>query len=68
MGVIFCVAAPTEAPRNVEVRAKSSTDLEVLWEAPPSAHWNSEMLSYKVGYKLVCYMHLRLLFSVQPLL
>ena len=32
---------------------KSSTQLEMTWEAPTLAHWNSEHLSYKVGYKYV---------------
>ena len=48
---VFLFSAPTEAPRNVQVKQKSSTELEAIWEAPPIAHWNSEMLSYKIGYK-----------------
>ncbi len=31
--------------------SKSSTELEITWDSPPLAHWNSEYLSYKIGYK-----------------
>ena len=49
----FTLLAPTAAPRNVQLAPKSSTQLEITWEAPTLAHWNSEHLSYKVGYKYV---------------
>ena len=58
---LFLFSAPTEAPRNVQVKQKSSTELEAIWEAPSIAHWNSEMLSYKIGYKWVLTM-----FEVKP--
>ena len=44
-------AAPSAEPRSLTVSPKSSTQLEITWEAPPLSHWNSEHLSYKVGYK-----------------
>ncbi len=47
------LAAPSAEPRNVQLTPKSSTQLEITWEAPSLAHWNSEYLSYKVGYKYV---------------
>ncbi len=37
----------------MQLAPKSSTQLEITWEAPILAHWNSEHLSYKVGYKYV---------------
>ena len=51
--IYFTLPAPTAAPRNVQLAPKSSTQLEITWEAPTLAHWNSEHLSYKVGYKYV---------------
>lgn len=45
--------APTAQPKNLELSPKSSTQLEITWEAPPLPHWNSELLSYKIGYKEV---------------
>ena len=45
------IPAPTDGPRNMQLKAKSSTEMEVHWDAPAPAHWNSEMLSYKIGYK-----------------
>lgn len=44
-------SAPTAQPRNLQVTPKSSTELEVEWNAPPFAQWNSELLTYKIGYK-----------------
>ncbi|CAB4064373.1 DSCAM [Lepeophtheirus salmonis] len=44
---------PGSPPRNVEVLSKSSTELRVLWTSPPISNWNSELLSYKIGYKEV---------------
>ena len=45
--------APASPPRNLEVIPTSSTALEITWDAPPFSHWNSELLSYKIGYKWV---------------
>jgi len=43
--------APNSQPRNLDVVSKTSTELELSWDAPPMIHWNSERLSYKVGYR-----------------
>ncbi|CAG2054815.1 unnamed protein product, partial [Timema podura] len=43
--------APGGAPRNVQVEATSSTELQVTWEAPESQLWNGDILGYHVGYK-----------------
>ena len=49
--VYVSFAAPSSQPRNVQLTPKSSTQLEITWEAPTLVDWNSEHLSYKVGYK-----------------
>ena len=49
--VYVSFAAPSSPPRNVQLTPKSSTQLEITWEAPTLVDWNSEHLSYKVGYK-----------------
>ncbi len=43
--------APASPPRNIEVLPRSSSALEITWDSPPFSHWNSEYLSYKIGYK-----------------
>ena len=43
--------APASPPRNLEAIPVSSTELQVTWDSPPFAHWNSEKLRYKIGYK-----------------
>ena len=47
--------APASPPRNIEVIPRSSTSLEVTWDSPPFSHWNSELLSFKIGYKCAIY-------------
>ena len=49
--VYISFVAPSSQPRNVQLTPKSSTQLEITWEAPTLVDWNSEHLSYKVGYK-----------------
>ena len=51
--MVLSYVAPSAEPRNVQLTPKSSTQLEITWEAPSLVHWNSEHLSYKVGYKYV---------------
>ena len=43
--------APTAQPQNLQAAPISSTELEISWDAPPLAQWNSELLNYKIGYK-----------------
>ena len=51
MHVFYYFLAPTAQPRNLQATPLSSTELEVSWDAPPLAQWNSELLNYKIGYK-----------------
>ena len=51
ISVFFSV--PNSQPRNLDVISKTSTELELSWDAPPMMHWNSERLSYKVGYRYI---------------
>uniref|UniRef100_A0A8D0CKB7 Sidekick cell adhesion molecule 1 n=1 Tax=Scleropages formosus TaxID=113540 RepID=A0A8D0CKB7_SCLFO len=43
-------AAPSMAPQNIVVNALSSTQLEVLWEAPPVETQNGNIQGYKIHY------------------
>ncbi|KAG7459979.1 hypothetical protein MATL_G00216340 [Megalops atlanticus] len=43
-------AAPSVAPQNIQVNALSSTQLEVLWEAPPIETQNGNIQGYKIHY------------------
>ena len=51
--MISFLSAPNSPPRNLDVLSKTSTELELSWDAPPMTHWNSERLGYKVGYRYV---------------
>lgn len=42
---------PSEPPVDVRAEAKSSTELVVTWEPPPSDSWNGNLLGYHVGYQ-----------------
>ncbi|KAJ8389678.1 hypothetical protein AAFF_G00115540 [Aldrovandia affinis] len=43
-------AAPSVAPQNIQVNTLSSTQLEVLWEAPPVETQNGNIQGYKIHY------------------
>ncbi|KAI1884631.1 hypothetical protein AGOR_G00228370 [Albula goreensis] len=43
-------AAPSLAPQNIQVNTLSSTQLEVLWEAPPLETQNGNIQGYKIHY------------------
>ncbi|KAL4658231.1 protein sidekick-1-like [Arapaima gigas] len=43
-------AAPSVSPQNIQVNALSSTQLEVLWEAPPVETQNGNIQGYKIHY------------------
>ncbi|KPP57931.1 protein sidekick-1-like [Scleropages formosus] len=44
---LWFFAAPSMAPQNIVVNALSSTQLEVLWEAPPVETQNGNIQGYK---------------------
>ena len=47
----FSILAPSGSPRNIKATAKSSTELNVSWDAPPKDLWNGNLLGYNVGYQ-----------------
>lgn len=50
---LFIFSAPSGPPRDVKVAAKSSTELNVSWEAPSKDLWNGNLLGYNIGYQEV---------------
>ncbi|TRY81509.1 hypothetical protein DNTS_009917, partial [Danionella cerebrum] len=43
-------AAPSVAPQNIQVKAASSSQLDVEWQPPPIETQNGNILGYKVHY------------------
>ncbi|XKL59015.1 hypothetical protein PGB90_000031 [Kerria lacca] len=43
--------APSGSPKDVKVLAKSSTELNISWEAPSKDLWNGNLLGYNIGYQ-----------------
>uniref|UniRef100_A0A5S6Q0T3 Protein-tyrosine-phosphatase n=1 Tax=Trichuris muris TaxID=70415 RepID=A0A5S6Q0T3_TRIMR len=46
---------PAAAPLNVAGSARSSSDIMVQWQQPPSDQWNGDILGYIVRYRLAKY-------------
>ncbi|VVC29919.1 Fibronectin type III,Immunoglobulin subtype,Immunoglobulin-like domain,Immunoglobulin-like [Cinara cedri] len=42
--------APSMAPQNVRAEAKSTTELLIMWEPPPTEACNGILIGYHVGY------------------
>lgn len=42
--------APSGAPRELRITAKSATELNITWEAPSKDLWNGNLLGYNVSY------------------
>ena len=49
--ILFLVSVPSGKPRVISVSGKSSTELEMVWESPPSSLWNSREIGYTIGYR-----------------
>lgn len=45
------ISAPSGSPKDVKVLAKSSTELNISWEAPSKDLWNGNLLGYNIGYQ-----------------
>ena len=43
-------AAPTHSPRNLRAEARTSTAIEVMWEAPDKQNQNAPVTKYRVYY------------------
>ncbi|XP_051862940.1 cell adhesion molecule Dscam2 isoform X2 [Drosophila albomicans] len=41
--------APTEAPSNVQVQTSSENELIIIWQIPPRASWNGELIGYTIN-------------------
>ncbi|XP_065334249.1 cell adhesion molecule Dscam2-like isoform X1 [Cloeon dipterum] len=42
---------PSHSPQDLQVDAKSSTQLHVTWNSPPVDTWNGQLLGYYVGHR-----------------
>ncbi|KFD51708.1 hypothetical protein M513_07404, partial [Trichuris suis] len=53
--VVMPQQPPAAAPLNVAGSARSSSDIMVQWQQPPSEQWNGDILGYMIRYRLAKY-------------